>query len=255
MLADQFIAVYSKKHKTLNVGNPILRSMHMPCIEIHMHTDLYSGIDYLLLASVGHFQECNVTNDMVMSRGEHGTILILRAALKLAITLWPQCKKLTMTDDSGFTDNTTGIHVCLSDHSMFKHGKTWYQRIVPEIRLEPFSKYKSIVSSILEIVNKVPRSRDRLFLGMTNKESVQDFIKSRDNNIVEQNKRILKVMACYKIPSLFGSEWTSRISTHSFENMELAMNRIKQPKNLKAQWGGKPSDFIDFKNLPGQIFE
>jgi len=72
---------------------------------------------------------------------------------------------------------------------------------------------------------------------------------------MEQNKRILKVMACYTIPSLFGSEWRGRISPLTLKNMELAIERIEKPLNLKAQWGGKLSDVIDFKNLPRLIHE
>jgi len=250
MLNDSFIAVYNKKEKTINIGNPILRSM--PCIDIHLEADLDTGVEYMLLSSVSHFQECNITNDM--PHGLNGTIFMLRAALKFAHSIWPQCKKLSMTDDSGFTDAATGVHVNLADRNMFKYGKTWYQSIVPELNLKPCSKYRSIVASILEVVDKVPKSKDRLFLGMDNKESVNTFITSKNDDISEQNKRILKVMACYGIPSLFGSEWTGRISHSTFANLDINIKRIEKPKNLKAQWGGI-SDAIDFANLPRQIYE
>ncbi len=250
MLGESFIAVYNKKQKTINVGNPILRSM--PCIDIHLEADLYTGVEYLLLSSVSHFQECNITNDM--PHGPNGTIFMLKAALKLAHFIWPQCKKLSMTDDSGFTDTKTGVHVNLADRSMLKYGKTWYQSILPELNLKPCSKYSVYAASILKVVDIVPRSKDRLFLGMDNKESVRAFISSKNDDLVEQNKRILKVMACYAIPSLFGSEWTGRISSSAFINMGIEIKKIAKPGNLKAQWGGI-GDVIDFANLPRQIFE
>ena len=95
-----------KKEKKLRVGSPVLRAM--PCISIHLESDLY-----LHLSSVSHFQ--------------HGTILMLTAALKLAQLIWPHCEKATMTDDSSFVDTKSGIHVNLAEvvaacSNMARHG-------------------------------------------------------------------------------------------------------------------------------------
>ena len=242
-IVDSFIAVYNKKHQTISVGNPII--LAMPCIEIQLEND-----NKIYLSNVSHFQKCNLKGDMV--NGEHGTAFMLKAALKFAHFIWPNASIVTLTDSSGYIDKTSGINVNLADKTMYMYKKTWYQRGLSDLKLKPCSKYTSTVKSILEILEKVPRSKDRVFLNMKNKVTLYDFIHSVED-AVERYKFILKIATCFKIPSLFFSEWKGKIDDNCFAEVELNVQSIEKPKILKAQWGGI-GDALDIGNLPNQTF-
>ena len=62
-----------------------------------------------------------------MSSGVSGTATMIEAALKVTMHLYPDIKRVTLTDNSTFEcskDHT----VCMSEHNILLYGQTMYQR-------------------------------------------------------------------------------------------------------------------------------
>lgn len=87
-----------------------------------------------------------------LTRG-YGTKVLLYASLLFLRHMYPECKTLTLQDESKReVESLDGKHglIPLADWNLLVHGKTWYQRAIPGLTLSPTSKYKKCVSTILK---------------------------------------------------------------------------------------------------------
>ena len=237
-LNQVFIAVLRKDADEegcykIQVGNPVI--LAMPCLRI-----LVNPREKTLYLDT---QSCNISGNLPHS--ENGTVYMGKVGLLFALALFPKCKRIHLTDNSGFVDKVSQMSTNLSDRDMFLHKQTWYQRKFPELKFSPFKDDdKALVEKFKSVLQKTPRPKDIKNLSLPlNSETFFSALQTMDRSVAYTT--ILNIMRLHSLPSLVGLDWiaTKRLSTHIFPDVELQYEIMTKPPKLKAQWGGSTHVF------------
>ena len=94
------------------------------CVQIYVYWDDNEHM-YPQLDGVSYNDNCTLTEDFKLER-KHGTVRMLKTALKFLAMLYPKINGVLFRDTS-FMKCVNDIKLNLSEFYIAKHGKTWYQ--------------------------------------------------------------------------------------------------------------------------------
>jgi len=211
-------------------GNPKL--LAMPCVDVEVIDDL------IYINNVSHNISCNIENNL--GNGELGTVCMINTVIGFVLQLYPNCKRIELSDTSGFIDKVNGRSTNLADRDMFLYKKTWYQRKFPFFKLKPKDKLaKQRIHELLTKLDSKPSRQDCNAIGIAASTTLLDGIANIKDDVYSV---IQKAMYVYGIPSLFGMPFIGKIPDVR-TTLTVSFKQIKHPKHpkaskLRAQWGG-----------------
>ena len=228
---------YVVKHDTLdderhilNVGNP----NKYPCVVLA----IFPRDKTITIVGISYLTECAIGGEM--KAGSTGTTHMTKAALKLALHLYPDTGRVELTDNSGFQCGR--VNVAIADHNLLLYGKTMYQRRLNAKAVNP--KVALTIKNTHRVLKGVVMRQNEDF-GLN--DSVEKQIKkpSSWHNFFQQinfivgcgyftSDRMEQLRGIFKFSPLAFTEWTISLKTIRGWDVEWRI----EDRSLKQGGGG-----------------